>query len=413
MKFVLTRHVNEEVVHTGKYNNYGDAYDGMKQCLMNYEGAFDKTKFYNKYFTGKSFKDDDYFIIFPNEWDTEGADYFMLKKLEEQPATGKSARKRPPEEAAEEGERAEYKGDLQPIRWTKQPEEFVGPFACIMAMSKAAFDKYLAQRANSARDYSQFAKEVAERKGQGVDLSRFKELTQQIVGCEAGYTADVRTFLHYMVQSDKLLNDDAALFNLDDLCAHTPANKVRVTMLVLEVAVCQAFELPDFSVHDLAFVGRLLSRMCALQRELDDTVPYTTDELDKYLLVMDPAFFLDVCFAEYLDVLVDVVGVDILWQALPIHEEFTVAKLEILERLRREKDLNVMQFLHQLDSKRYSNAQLQFYAFDGEESPNEGCFNLLFNFFTEKGDSVEAQRVAAAKSAKFPELAPTQPYAAV
>ena len=392
MKFVLTRHVNEEVAFTGKYNNFGDAYDAMKHCLMSYEGAFDKTKFYNKYFTGKSFKDDDHFIIFPNEWDAESADYFMLKKLDEQPV----ARKRPPEEAAEE----ECQGDLHPMRWRKQPNGFAVVYAMIMQMSQTTYDKFLQARARSFEDYTRCERELCDRRGV-YDLSRFAAITADINGCEKTYLSSVRHFLTYMCQSD--LPPVESLYNITQLCAHTPVNPFRVQLLIFEVAMAEIFNLRDFNSGDMVTLGFLLKKSIKIQEKIDDTTSYNNDSLLECYSRIDPSWFLDPSFLPFIRVFVDFGGADLLWKAIPTNKEFTLHTLELLHVLK--DDMAVDEFMVRLDQAGYSYAQIEFYVFIGEDSPDEACFNLLFQFFMKKGDRDQAERVLKLKLAKFPAFA--------
>ena len=404
MKLELTRFINEIQVKSAQYTKLTDAYDGMKLWVSMEPGLFDTKTRYDKHFVLKNLEEDH--VIFPHEHQSESNDYFLLKQLEAPPARA------PPRTAAtalpgskrlrhQVEEVADSEGDLQPMQWGFQPPDFVGPFACIISMSQSAFKKYTDNRVKAMGEYNAFAKEVSEKKGAG-DLNRFVQITAQINGLEKAYSLSVRHFLMYMCQSG--LPPVDALYDLNQICMHTPANKLNVQLRVFDIAMTETFKLPDFNYRDFTTLCILLQRSFDVQEEIDGT-NYNNETLLESFSKIDPSWFLDPLVLDHVHILMDFCGADVLWAAIPTDQDFDVPILGFLEKLKEWKNTGHNEFLQQLDEKGFSHKQIQYYAFSGEESPNdEASYNILSQFFTVKGDVEETRRVKALKMARFPEL---------
>ena len=391
MKLELSRFINDTRVKSGQYNKLQDAFDGMKLWVSMDSGLFDNKALarYGKHFKEKNLDEDH--VIFPNEHQTESNDYFLLKRLDAAPRT---AGKRPHQEPSESEDR---EGDLHPIRWEKQHEDFVGPYACIVSMSQSVFKKYTDSRAKLLCEYTAFAKEVSDRKGTG-DLSCFVQITAQINRLEDEYRLHVRYFLMYMCQSG--LPPVESLYDVNHLCMHTPANKLKVQLRIFEVAITETFNLPDFNSLDLCVVGDLLAKSFDIQDQIDGSA-YVNEDLMASFSMMNPDWFLDPSFLRCVPGFMRF-GEDLLWKAGPTDQDFNSTKLAFLEKLSIGTG---QEFLAKLDDLGYSSDQIQFYAFGGEESPNdEGSYNLLIHFFSEKFEVDHVRRVKDLKMVRFPEL---------
>ena len=390
MKFELVRFINEIRVKSAQFNRLRDAYESMKLWISTDPGEFDTRTRYEKHFIMKNLGEDH--VIFPNERQTEGKDFFLLRLLE-------------PIKRPLEAESEDCPGDLYPMRWEKQPHGFAVVYAMILKMSQDAYDKFTAARARSLQEYMRLERELSDRKGK-VDLSPFAELTAEINACEQTYLLDVREFLMYMCQSD--LPPVESLYNLAQLCAHSPANKQNVQLQIFSVAMKEIFNLRDFNVRDMGLLGGLLKQSFdCLKGE-----SYENEEILELFSKVDMPWFLDPSFSPFIKVFIEFGGAALLWKAIPIDQDFTLAKLDLLESLR--DDMCLRDFLVNLDRLYYTHAQIQFYVFSGHDSPNdESSYALMFQFFTQKGDAEQAQRMKSLKQAKFPDLRPLPPPFAV
>ena len=180
----------------------------------------------------------------------------------------------------------------------------------------------------------------------------------------------------------------------------------------------ETFNLPDFNSLDLCVVGDLLEKSFDIQDQIDGSA-YVNEDLMASFSMMNPAWFLDPSFLRCVPGFMRF-GEDLLWKAVPTDQDFNSTKLAFLEKLSVGTG---QEFLEKLDELGYSYDQIQFYAFGGEESPNdEGSYNLLIHFFSEKFEVDEVRRVKDLKMVQFPELraflpeiplAPAAPFAAV
>lgn len=399
MKLELTRFINEKETQRATFVKLNDAYDCMKVWLSANPGEFGTKNRYDKHFVVKNLCVEGH-VIFPDERQTEGKDYFLLKQLEAPPA--KKAKR--PQDC---GEVDELECDLHPIRWECPPPNFVGPFACIIAMSKSAFKKYLDDRVKATREYAAFAKEVSDRKG-ACDLTRFVQITADINRLEGAYLTSVRHFLMYMCQSS--LPPVESLYDMNQLCLHTPANKWSTQLRILEIAMEETFNLPDFNSRDMGTLGDLLKKLLVVQENIDGSL-YANDDIVKDFEKIDPTFFLQPSFDPYLSNFLEFAGEELMWKAVPTDQDFTMDKYSILEALRGES--TTLEFLLRLEELGYSSAQIQFVAFGGEESPaDQGSYDELIAFFTDKLEYDEVRRVKDLKRIKWPEASALLPEVA-
>lgn len=388
MKFELSRFTNEIRVKSARFKKLSDAYDEMQMWLRTDYGEFDPRKGFSHHFHEKNLSVDRAYVIFPDERQKEGKDYFVLRLLQQF--------KRPREVESED-----CPGDLFPMRWTFQPAGFAVVYALIMKMSQNAYDKFTRLRAHSLEEYTRLEKELSQKKGV-TDLAPFAALTAEINACEESYLLDVREFLAYMCQSE--LPPVESMYNLAQLCAHSPANKQNVQLQIFSVAMKEIFNLRDFNVRDMGILGGLLKQSFdCLKGE-----SYENEEILDLFSNLDLQWFLDPSFLPFIQVFIEFGGAPLLWKAIPIHQDFTLEKLDVLESLR--DDMPLRDFLVKLDRLYYTHAQIQFYVFSGDDSPNdESSYDLMFDFFTFKGDTDQAHRMRTLKQAKFPDLPPLPP----
>ena len=327
--------------------------------------------------------------IYPAEEECD--DYFLVKFL---PGVKRKSDSPAGDLEDEPIEEKRSKFEISPVAWRNVPSGYVGPLACIVSHSTEMIASYKQKRLEVLREYHAYEKTISQNKGLG-DLSQFSILAHKIKDSEAVYFRDVREFVRQMIRGQ----DMGGAISLDEICARTYLHRDEVHAFVLEEAISILFNLGDFMPDDLRWIFELMTE---LKRASEN---YELNRFEAEFDKLSAECLLDARVVEQLPGMLDMLpSFDFLWNAVPISEPFSEAKLAILELLMQRMKMGKAAFIEHLQEESYTDKHIEYFVFHGDQYDYPVHYDTIVQFYESKNQA-EQRRFLQMKVARFPGMA--------